>query len=210
MIPVANLIAFSAAAVLLALLPGPSVLFAIGRAFSLGRLGAIISVLGNSVGVLVQVAAVALGLGALIETSVVVFTIVKLVGAAFLVYLGVQAIRHRKDRSAEPDVAPRSRWRSFGEGVVVGVSNPKTIVFFLAILPQFVSAPAGNVPLQLLLLGALFVGIACVCDTGWVLIASAARGWFARSPRRLETLGATGGVAMIGLGGFLAVTGSKS
>src|SRR5258707_270857 len=82
---------------------------------------------------------VSLGLGALIESSIVVFTIVKFAGAAFLVYLGIQAIRHRKNRTAAADAPPRGRWRTLAEGVVVGISNPKTIVFFLAILPQFVS-----------------------------------------------------------------------
>ncbi|NEM89737.1 LysE family translocator [Galbitalea soli] len=209
MVPLPNLIAFSVAATVLILIPGPSLLFVIGRALSLGRIGGLLSVAGNSLGVFAQAVAVALGLGALIEASTIVFTIVKFGGAAFLIYLGIQAIRHRAQRAASPTLAPRSRFRAFAEGLLVGVSNPKTVVFFIAILPQFISVPAGNAPAQLLLLGAVFFVISLVSDGIWALVASAARAWFARSPRRIERLSATGGVAMIGLGGFLAISGVK-
>ena len=210
MIPLPTLVAFTATTMLFVVIPGPSVLFVIGRALSLGRTGALLSVLGNACGFLVQIAAIALGLGVIIERSIVLFTTIKIVGALFLVYLGVQAIRHRKHPVARGEVPVVSRWRALGEGAVVGVSNPKSIVFFLAVLPQFVTVSAGNVSFQLALLGAIFTVLAVLSDSVWAIGASAARTWFARSPRRLEVLGATGGVAMIGLGGAMAVTGSKS
>jgi threonine/homoserine/homoserine lactone efflux protein len=210
MIPLPTLLAFIATTLVFVVIPGPSVLFVIGRALSLGRAGALLSVLGNACGFLVQIAAIALGLGAIIERSIVLFTVVKVAGALFLVYLGVQAIRHRKqpiNRDAVPTVG---RWRSLAEGAIVGVSNPKSIVFFLAVLPQFVTVSTGSVELQLITLGAVFAVMAVVTDSVWAIGASAARTWFARSPKRIEVLGASGGVAMIGLGGAMALTGTKN
>lgn len=210
MIPLPNLLAFILASTLLILLPGPSVLFVIGRALSIGRLGALLSVLGNAVGMLILASAVSFGLGAVIQSSLVVFTIIKLAGAAFMVYLGIQAIRHRRQLPGTASATPRSKRRTFAEGILVGVTNPKAAVFFIAVLPQFVSVHTGNVEAQLVLLAAIFVTIGLICDSTWALIASAARTWFGRSLKRIERLSATGGVAMIGLGGVLAVTGSKS
>lgn len=209
MIPAPTYLAFVATALVFVVIPGPSVLFVIGRALALGRTGALLSVLGNAVGFVVQVAGIALGLGVLIEQSIVVFTAVKIVGAAFLVYLGIQAIRHRRGAAAV-DIPVVSRWRSLSEGLVVGVTNPKSMVFFIAVVPQFVTISAGGVPLQLFMLGTTFAGLAVLSDSVWALGASAARGWFARSPKRLEVMGASGGVAMIGLGGAMAITGTKS
>jgi threonine/homoserine/homoserine lactone efflux protein len=211
MVPWPNLLAFALASALLIVIPGPSVLFVLGRSLALGRRGGLLSVLGNALGMLPAIAAVALGIGALVAQSVVVFTIVKVVGAAYLVFLGVQAIRHRKAR-AMPDAsaAPRTTFRLLLEGFVVGVTNPKTIAFFVAVLPQFVDHGAGAIPLQLAELGLFFFLLALVMDGTWALIAGSARDWFARSPKRVEHLGAAGGVMMIGLGGTLLVTGAKS
>ena len=211
MVPVENLWAFVIASVVLIVIPGPSVLFVIGRSLALGRLGGLLSVVGNAIGMVPLVAAVALGVGALVAQSVVVFTVIKFVGAAYLVYLGVQAIRHRADAAdaVNGQVSPRSHWRQLGEGFVVGVTNPKTIAFFVAVLPQFVSFSAGSIPLQLFELGVVFIVLALICDSVWALAASAARDWFARSPRRASHLAATGGVMMIGLGGVLAFSGNK-
>ena len=121
---------------------------------------------GGQIGVYLQVVAVAFGVGALVERSVAVFTVIKLAGAAYLVYLGVQAIRHRRSLRAALAVTaqPRSFGRILRDGIVVGVSNPKVIVFFAAVLPQFVNRPAGHVPVQMLLLGSVFLAIAVVCD----------------------------------------------
>ena len=209
MVPWPNLLAFAVASALLIMIPGPSVLFVLGRSISLGRRGGLLSVLGNALGMLPAIAAVALGVGAIVSESVVVFTIVKVVGAAYLVFLGVQAIRHRKTR-AMPDAttAPRSTFRLLIEGFVVGVTNPKTIAFFVAVLPQFVAHDAGSIPLQLAELGLVFFGMALIMDGTWALLAGTARNWFAKSPKRVERLGAAGGVMMIGLGGVLLVTGA--
>ena len=202
MIPAANLLAFLAVAVPFALLPGPSVLFVIGRSLSLGRRGGLLSVLGNAFGALVTVLAVSFGVGILIAQSIVVFTIVKVIGAAYLIYLGVQAIRHRNDRADAP-VGTGARppaWRVLLQAFIVGVSNPKSIVFFIAVLPQFVDHDSGVIPLQMSLLGAIFVAVALLTDSVWSLMAGIARDWLGRSPRRLAGLGTTGGVLMIGLG----------
>ncbi|MFF2494116.1 LysE family translocator [Agromyces sp. NPDC058064] len=211
MVPVENLWTFVLASVALILIPGPSVLFVVGRSLALGRLGGLLSVLGNALGMVPLVTAVALGVGALVAQSVVLFTVIKFAGAAYLVYLGVQAIRHRKEasRAASDDAPPRSHWRQLAEGFVVGVTNPKTIAFFVAVLPQFVSFEAGAIPLQLFELGVVFIVLALVFDSIWALAASAARDWFARTPRRIEHLSAAGGVMMIGLGGVLALSGNK-
>lgn len=213
MVPWPNVLAFAGAALIIIVIPGPSVLFTIGRALSLGRLGGVLSVVGNTLGHVPLVAAVALGVGVVIAQSVIAFTVIKLVGAAYLIYLGVQAIRHRHRARGVVDVTaptPKSALRQIAEGFVVGMTNPKTIAFFVAVLPQFVDPAAGNLPLQLFVLGMVFLVIGFLSDSVWALAAGTARDWFARSPRRISTMGATGGVLMIGLGGALAVTGSKS
>jgi threonine/homoserine/homoserine lactone efflux protein len=202
MVPLASLLAFSLVSIPLILVPGPSVLFVIGRSLSLGKIGGLLSVVGNAIGASVIVVAVAFGVGIVIAQSAIVFTIVKIVGAAYLIYLGVQAIRHRRERAdaATAAVPPRPKWRIVLQGLLVGISNPKTIVFFIAVLPQFVDYRAGGIPLQMLALGGIFVAIALITDSVWALAAGAARDWFASSPRRISTLGATGGVMMIGIG----------
>lgn len=202
MIPTANLLAFALAALLLIVLPGPSVLFVIGRSLSLGKIGGLLSVVGNALGIFTIALAVALGIGTVIEQSVLIFTVIKIVGAAYMIYLGIQAIRHRT-RVAEQTVAAlarRGRLRTLVEGYIVGVSNPKAVVFMIAILPQFVDHGAGNIPLQLATLGFVFISIGLVSDGVWALTAGAARDWFARSPKRIARLSATGGVMMIGIG----------
>ncbi|SDK00853.1 LysE family translocator [Streptomyces indicus] len=206
-----NLLAFAAMSFLLIVVPGPSVLFVIGRALAHGRRAALTTVLGNTLGAYVLVIAVALGVGAIVERSVLVFTALKLIGAAYLVYLGVKAFRERRSLVAEftGDAPERGGMRTLWEGFAVGVANPKTIVFFAAVLPQFVDRTAGHVPAQMLLLGLVFNLIAVLCDSAWGLTAASARTWFARSPRRLTMVGGTGGLAMIGLGVTVAVTGRK-
>ncbi len=211
MVPTANLLAFALVAIPIILLPGPSVLFVIGRSLSLGRLGGLLSVVGNAAGGFVAVVAVAFGVGYVIAQSALLFTVIKVVGAGYLIFLGVQAIRHRRARAdaATAGAPPTSRVRLLVQGFLVGVSNPKTIVFFIAVLPQFVDYSAGGIPGQLLVLGSLFVVIALLTDSVWALAAGFARAWFATSPRRISTLGATGGVMMIGLGGVLALSGTQ-
>jgi threonine/homoserine/homoserine lactone efflux protein len=207
--PASNLLVFALTAFILIVVPGPSVLFTLGRALTVGRRGALLTVLGNAGGLYVQVLAVAFGVGAIIEASAEIYTVLKFAGAAYLVYLGVQAIRHRRWLTAPSRTvaAPTQTGRVLREGFVVGVTNPKMIVFLAAALPQFVDRGAGQVSLQMLFLGLLVALIAVVSDSVWAFAAGTARLWFARSPRRIEALGATGGVAMIGVGVALALTG---
>lgn len=209
MVPPPNLLGFAIAAAILIAIPGPSVLFVIGRSLALGRRGGLLSVAGNAAGMVPQIVAVALGVGAIVAQSIVAFTVIKFAGAAYLIFLGIQAIRHRnRHATVEVSTAPRSAWRLLGEGFLVGLTNPKSIVFFVAVLPQFVDYSAGSIPLQLAELGLVFVVLALLMDSVWALAAGTARAWFARSPKRLSRLGAAGGVMMIGLGGVVALTGA--
>jgi threonine/homoserine/homoserine lactone efflux protein len=211
MIPAHRLLEFALLSYALILVPGPNVLFVVSRSLQLGRLPGIAAVVGGQSGVYVQVIAVALGIGALVERSVAVFTIIRLAGAAYLIVLGVQAIRHRTSLAAIlGGTAPSSSTgRMLRDGFVVGLTNPKAIVFFAAVLPQFADRGAGHVPLQLLLLGAIFVAIALISDSMWALVARSARSWFSRSPRRLELVGGASGLVMIGIGASLALTGGR-
>jgi threonine/homoserine/homoserine lactone efflux protein len=204
-----HLEAFAALAFAVIVAPGPSVLFVISRGVTLGRRAALVTVVGNSAGVGVQVVAVAVGVGLFVQRSLVVFSVVKLAGAAYLVLLGVRTItqRHRLAEALEAGLAARTNRRILREGFVVGVSNPKTIVFLVAILPQFAERSQGHVPGQLLLLGMIFVAIALLSDSAWGLAAGSARQWLERSPRRLAAVGGTGGLVIIGLGVSLAVAG---
>lgn len=209
MVPADHLLAFALISFLLIIVPGPNVLFIISRSLMLGRTAGVGTALGGQIGVYVQVAAVAFGIGAVVERSVAVFTVLKLAGAIYLVYLGIQAVRHRNDlgNAMSARAEPKSIRRIAADGFLVGLTNPKAIVFFIAVLPQFVDQSAGHVPAQMLLLGAIFVAIAVFCDSTWALVAGTARTWLASSPRRLAIVGGTGGLVMIGIGTSLALTG---
>src|SRR5215469_14486719 len=203
--------AFAAAALVLIVIPGPGVLFVIGRALAHGRRTALLSVAGHAAGNWVVAVCVALGVGAVVERSAAVFTAVRLAGAAYLAWLGVQAFRHRNSLAEVLDGAaePRGDVRAAREGLVVGVTNPKAVIIFAAVLPQFVDRAAGHVPVQMLILSTIIIVIGMVSDSCWGLAASIVRSWFARSPRRLGLVGGAGGLAMIGLGLTLALTGRK-
>jgi threonine/homoserine/homoserine lactone efflux protein len=206
----AHLLAFLLAGVVLVVIPGPSVLFIVGRALAHGRRAALTSVAGNTTGVLLIVGAVALGIGAVAAASAAVFSVLKLVGAAYLVYLGVQTWRHRGDLAvALGRPGPPPGRRVFWQGVVVGATNPKVLVLFVALLPQFTDPEAGSLAVQMLVLGLLFAVVAACLDSVWGLAAGAARDWFATSPTRLRRVGGTGGLMMIGLGATLALTGRR-
>ncbi|MFD8075947.1 LysE family translocator [Streptomyces sp. NBC_00510] len=211
MVSMDRLLAFAAMSLLVIVIPGPSVLFVIGRALAHGRRTALASVLGNFIGSYLLVVAVAFGLGSLIERSLTLYLVVKLAGAAYLVLLGVKAFRHRRELTVGamdgPDRPVRGDLRTVADGLAVGVTNPKGIVFFAAVLPQFVDHSAGSLPAQMLLLGLVPIGIGLVSDTLWGLTASAARVWLGRSDRRLSAIGGAGGLAMIGLGVTVATTG---
>jgi threonine/homoserine/homoserine lactone efflux protein len=205
-----HLLAFALMSLVVVAIPGPSVLFTISRALTIGRRGALLTVLGNATGQWVQVVAVACGLGAFVERSVLLFSGIKLLGAAYLVYLGVQAVRHRRALArtfGDRAVRLRSARRAVVDGFVVGVTNPKSIVLYVAALPQFVAPDAGSATLQMLVLGSVFPVIALALDSVWAVAAGGARSWLGRSPRRLTAVGGAGGLSLIGLGATLAVTG---
>jgi threonine/homoserine/homoserine lactone efflux protein len=203
----AHLWTFVVAATALIVVPGPSVLFVVSRGVTIGRRAALLTVAGNAAGEYLQVVAVAFGVGAIVQRSATVFALVKLVGAAYLIVLGVRAVRRRRMLGAAlaTTAVPKGTRRVLREGFVVGLTNPKTIAFFAAVLPQFADASRGNVPAQLLVLGVVWVAIALVSDGTWAMAAGTARAWFARSPRRLARVGAAGGLVTIGLGLRLAM-----
>lgn len=209
MLPTSHLLAFTVTAFVLIAIPGPSVLFTVSRAITLGRAAGVATVAGNTVGAFAQVVAVAFGIGPLVERSVLLFTLLKLAGAAYLIFLGAQAIRHRRSlaEALGAKIEPKSATRIVIDGFTVGVTNPKVIVFFAAMLPQFVDRQSGNVPVQIIALGAIFAAIALFSDSTWALAAGTVRSRLANSPRRLELVGGAGGLAMIAIGTRLALTG---
>ncbi|CUR60660.1 Lysine exporter protein (LYSE/YGGA) [metagenome] len=202
-------LAFLVASILFIQVPGPSLLFTIGRALTVGRRDALLSVVGNGLGVTAQVLAVAVGLGAVVAASATAYTVLKVCGAVYVVWLGISAIRHRTDARLALENAqrlPEARGRALRTGMIVGVTNPKTIVFFVAFLPQFTNEAAGHSGLQIAALGLVFGVMAILSDGCWAMAASRARDWFARKPARLDNLGAAGGAMMIGLGAVLVAS----
>src|SRR4051794_6744533 len=172
-------LALAATAFAIIVVPGPSVLFVISRGVTLGRRAGLATVVGNTTGLAVQLLAVIIGLGAVVERSIVAFTVVKVAGALYLVYLGVQALRHRR-RLADAfatGVESKGVGRILREGFLVGVSNPKSIILFTAILPQFTEPSRGHLPVQLGLLGLTCLVIALTSDSVWALAAGTARSW---------------------------------
>ena len=185
------------------LAPGPSVLFVIARAIAWGRATAVFTVAGNVTGAFSLSVFVALGLGPILQRSELAYIAVQWGGGLYLVYLGVDAIRkrsaHAADMTNQGEIAPSIR-RSIRDGFWVGALNPKGVVFFAAVLPQFIDREKGSVTAQLILLGAIFAILAFVSDGSWGMLAGTARNWLATDAKRLERLRATGGVIMIILG----------
>lgn len=202
MISVEALVAFIPVALVVVVVPGPSVLFYIGRALTDGHASALRTVAGNAAGLVVQVAVVAVGLGALLAMASWSLLALKFAGGLYIVWLGVQAWRHRRDLDLT-DIADgrssRTGLQDLRTGFVLGATNPKSLVLFTALLPQFVpqSATAGA---QIALLGATFVLIALVSDSVWAVAAARARGWLAGSARRLERVRGAGSAMLVGVG----------
>jgi threonine/homoserine/homoserine lactone efflux protein len=195
----------------LIVIPGPSVLFVVSRGVALGRRAALATVLGNTAGLGVLAVIVSLGLGSIVARSVAVFTVIKLAGAAYMIFLGVRMFRdrHALARMLDAAVQPKGMQKMLREGFVVGITNPKAVILMTAVLPQFVDRDAGHVQLQFLLLGAISLIVGLFSDGAWAIVSGTARVWLARSPRRLELIGGAGGLVLIGLGVRLAVTGRK-
>jgi threonine/homoserine/homoserine lactone efflux protein len=203
-----TLAVFAAASFALIIVPGPSVLYIVGASISQGRRAGLTSMLGVQAGGLIHVFAAAVGVSALIASSAEAFNVVKFAGAAYLVYLGVQRIRHagEDDHAEQP---PRSHAHLFRQGVVVNVLNPKVAIFFVAFLPQFIDPAAGTPGLQIVILGLLFLLIAMISDGTYALLAGTAaehlRGSF-KSRRRLDRIS---GTIIIGLGAVAVLTGHR-
>ncbi len=212
MISAGQLLGFALVSLVLIVIPGPGVLFIVGRALAHGRRTALATACSHAAGSYLVAACVALGLGPLLERSTQAFVIVKVAGALYLVWLGIHAIRHRTSLAGAFSAAlpPWEGWRALRDGAVVGITNPKAYILFAAILPQFVNRAYGYVPEQMLVLALVSVAIGAVSDCSWGCAASAVRTWFARSPRRFELVGGAGGLAMIGVGVTVALTGRRS
>jgi threonine/homoserine/homoserine lactone efflux protein len=196
---------FVIAATLIILVPGPSVLFTIARAIAWGRLTAVATVLGNGLGVYLISIAVAFGLGPILQHSTLAYNAVQWGGGAYLMYLGFDAVKqsaaHAADMQALNEVKP-SIPQTIRQGFIVGVLNPKTVVFFAAILPQFTDRAKGHLSLQLVFLGTIFAIIAFISDSLWGILAGTFRSWLSRDIKRLIRLRRVGGYIMVALGVF--------
>lgn len=212
MLPTSHLAAFLVTVYVLILIPGPSVLFVVSRGVALGRRAALATVIGNTTGLLFQLVLVVVGLGSILASSDTVYTAIKLVGGAYLVILGLRSIRDRKQLAvvlAPTAVAPHRLGTIVREGFIVGATNPKGLIIFTAVLPEFIDRSLGHPTLQLATLGVVCAVIAVLSDGSWAIASGTARAWLGRSPRRLERLSAGGGVTMIALGVGLALTGRR-
>lgn len=168
-------IAFLVASILFVQVPGTSLLFTIGRALTVGRREALLSVFGNALGVTTQVLLVALGLGAVVAASATAYTVVRVAGAAYVIWLGIQAIRRRSEaRLALEARLTYPRGHAVRIGFVVGLGNPKTLLYFVAILPQIFNPTAGPMGPQMAVLGVVFGGLAICSDSLWALVAAKA------------------------------------
>jgi threonine/homoserine/homoserine lactone efflux protein len=204
-----RIVEYIIAAMIIILAPGPSVLFVIARAISWGRKVAVITVAGNVSGAFILSTLVAFGLGPILQRSDLAYAGVQWGGGLYLIYLGVDAIRkravHAADMKNQGPVEP-TILHSLRDGFMVGVLNPKGLVFYAAVLPQFVDRDRGNITAQLILLGALFSILAFISDGSWGLLAGTARIWLAGKASRLERLRTIGGIVMIGLGSAIIIS----
>jgi threonine/homoserine/homoserine lactone efflux protein len=171
---------FVLAALVLLLTPGPAVLYIVARSIDQDRRAGLVSMLGVHAGTLVHVACAAAGVSALLAASAAAFSTVKYLGAAYLVYLGIRKLLDRASGTGEGHAAARRLRRAFLDGVIVNVLNPKTALFFLAFLPQFVDLSRGYVGTQILVLGAIFVVLGLITDGSYALTAGAASQWLRR------------------------------
>jgi len=204
----ASLTVFVAAALVLLLTPGPAVLYIVARSIDQGRRAGLVSMLGVHAGTLVHIGAAAAGVSAILAASATAFGVVKYLGAAYLIYLGLRRLRHRAPAFA-PSVPQRRRLRrAFLDGVVVNVLNPKTALFFLAFLPQFVDVSRGSAGLQTLTLGVIFVLLGLVTDGGYAVTAGTAAQWLRSHPRFLASEPWIAGGMYIGLGVAAALSSS--
>jgi RhtB (resistance to homoserine/threonine) family protein len=204
-----RLAAFMLAGLALNLTPGPDTMYVLARSLGQGRSAGVVSALGIAAGCLFHIAAAALGLSALLATSAMAFTVVKWVGAIYLVWMGVQMLRSKAGPEAVQGLQPTSLWRIFRDGVVTNVLNPKVALFFLAFLPQFVDPARGSTGAQFIVLGLLFD----VTGTAWLVFLAGASGafgtWLRRNPRVAAAQKRVTGAVFVALGARLALQGRE-
>jgi threonine/homoserine/homoserine lactone efflux protein len=200
---------FAAACVVLLVVPGPAVLYIVTRSVAQGRSAGLVSMLGVHVGSIVHVAFAALGISALLYASATAFTVVRYAGAAYLILLGLQKLLARSGTGGDgfAGVAAASRRRLFAQGVVVNVLNPKTAIFFLAFLPQFVNPAIGPVAPQIAVLGGCFIALGIVSDGSYAMLASALAGRLRRTPGARRAIDRSSGAMLVGLGAYAAIAG---
>jgi len=203
-----TLAVFVLAAVALLVTPGPAVLYIVARSVEQGRWAGLVSALGVHVGTLVHVAAAALGLSALLVSSALAFDIVKYLGALYLMYLGIRRLLTSDAAAAASAAAPRSLRRLFAQGIVVNILNPKTALFFLAFPPQFADPSRGQLGLQILGLGLIFVALGVVSDGLYAVLAGTAGGWLKQGGRFLRVERYVTGGVFVGLGLTAAFAGN--
>lgn len=202
------LLLFVSAAIVLLAIPGPAVLYIFGRSIGQGRSAGLVSALGIGVGTLVHVAAAALGLSALLVSSATAFSAVKYVGAAYLIYLGVQKLRSADALEGSAEASQAKLSRVFVQGAVVNILNPKTALFFFAFLPQFVDPARGKVGAQILSLGVLFAVMGVLSDCTWAVFSGTVAQWLRGNKRWQRTQRYVSGGMLISLGVATALAGS--
>ena len=191
------------ASVAIILIPGPSVMFVIARAVAWGRVTAVLTALGNALGMLLLSIFIAIGLGPLLQRSELLLMVVQVLGGLYLIHLGIDAYRHRQEHADDmikiEEVKP-SNFQILRQGFTVGALNPKALVFFSAVFPQFVDAEAGSITFQLLMFGVIFAVLSFLLDGMWGLLVGSSRDWFVTSKNRLVVLRVIGAVVMMALG----------
>lgn len=200
---------FVLAALALLVTPGPAVLYIVARSIDQGRIAGIVSALGIGVGTFFHIAAAALGVSAILVSSAVAFNVLKYLGAAYLIYLGVRKLMERDTDELAAARAPRSLSRVFWDGVLVNLLNPKTALFFFAFLPQFVDVARGSVAAQIVVLGLTFIALGVVSDGAYALLAGTLGGWLRRNRRVLRAQRYFAGGVYITLGVATALSGSR-
>jgi threonine/homoserine/homoserine lactone efflux protein len=205
------LLTFAMTAAVIVVVPGPSVMFIVSRALTVGRPAAMAAAAGNTAGTVVQGLLAAIGVGSLVAESEMVFTIIKWFGAMYLVAMGSQTLRHRKESSEAQDAGVEQSRRTVArQGFMVGVTNPKMVVFFSAALPQFVDRERGYVVVQMLVLLAIWGVLSIVSDSSWGFAGGSLRKWSVNAPKRVERMIGLGGACVIVVGLVLALSHSGS
>ena len=200
-------------AFLIILAPGPTVLFVVARAITWGRTAAVASVLGNNLGAFLISLLIALGLGPILQNSEIAYLGVQVAGGLYLIYLGIQAIRHSEVHAGDMTHVSGAKpnfFKSVKDGFIVGILNPKVWVFFAAILPQFVDRSAGRITSQLIFMGMIFAFIAFFSDSSWGILAGTIRNWLATETKRLVAMRRIGGLVMVLLGLFTLWTAARN